>query len=345
MMTKQVTGLALSFLLSALISTAGAAINWTLADTHIHAIPPILAEAIAAAGGDPSGNPTPEWSLEGTLSSLQSIGSARGILSISTPGVPIAGTGQAARDLCRELNLYLGNLTAQNSNVLDFFATLPDWRDLNGTLAEIDWIFSEQKSSVGVAFFTGYGNYLPGDSLFQPIWAKLESYKALTFMHPGVMEVTPLLINGNFPQPIVDYPQQTTRAAVDLVISGTRTRTPNVDMILAHAGGTLPYISERILGAILLEGYSNVSAIEASSQFSRFYYDFALSATTTQLDALLVQTTPSNIFLGSDYPYTPAVGIVANQAEYLAWAATHPQLSPAVLTANAQREIGSHQLS
>jgi predicted TIM-barrel fold metal-dependent hydrolase len=275
---------------------------------------------------------------------LKSTGSARGIVSISTPGAPIAGTGQAARDLCRELNLYLGNLTAQNPNLLDFFATLPDWRDVNGTLAEIDWIYTEQKSSVGVILYTGYGDNLPGDSLFQPIWDKLESYKALTFLHPGTMDVKPFLINGNFPQPFVDYPQQTTRAAVDLVISGTRTRTPNVDMILAHAGGTLPYISQRILGAVQFEGYSNVSATEAASQFSRFYYDFALSATATQLNALLAQTSPNHILLGSDYPYTPAAGVVANQAEYLSWAATHPQLSPTVLSANAQSEIGSHKL-
>lgn len=45
---------------------------------------------------------------------------------------------------------------------------------------------------------------------FQPIWEKLESYKALVFMHPGVMAVTPRLIGRFLPQPIIDYPQQTT---------------------------------------------------------------------------------------------------------------------------------------
>ncbi|KAJ5267497.1 hypothetical protein N7478_010305 [Penicillium angulare] len=320
-------------------------INWTLTDTHIHAIPPVLAQAIAEHGGDPSGEATPDWSLEGTLESLDSIGSAHGILSISTPGVPIAGTGQEARDLCRQINNYLADL-AMNSTRLDFFAALPDWRDIAGTLAEIDWIYTEQKSAVGVIFYTSYGDYLPGDASFSPIWERLEQYKALTFMHPGTMNVSPFLINGKIPQPIVDYPQQTTRAAVDLVLGGTRSQTPNVDMILSHAGGTFPFIAERVLGSLALQnGFSNISALKATAEFARFYYDIALSGTATQLDALLVQTSPDHILLGSDYPYTPPEGIIANQASYMAWAAAHPQLSPATLTANAKAEIESHRIS
>jgi hypothetical protein len=99
MTTKRMAGFVL-FLFRALISLAAATANWTLADVHIRAIPPILAEAIAAAGGDPSGNPTPELSLAGTISNLKSIGSARGILSISTPGVPIAGTISVCEQRC-----------------------------------------------------------------------------------------------------------------------------------------------------------------------------------------------------------------------------------------------------
>lgn len=46
---------------------------------------------------------------------------------------------------------------------------------------------------------------------------------------------------------MVDYPQQTTRCAVDLVFRGTITAHPNVKIILSHAGGTLPYLAQRVL--------------------------------------------------------------------------------------------------
>ena len=183
--------------------------------------------------------------------------------------------------------------------------------------------------------------------MFKPIWDRLEQLKALTFMHPGVMVVKPLYIGGFLPQPIVDFPQQTTRAAVDLVLSGTRSRTPNVDMILSHAGGTLPFISERVVGSLIVPQIANsttVNITQVASEFARYYYDIALSGTSTQLNGLLDISSPSHVLMGSDYPYTPQIGIQESQAQYLAWAATHPQMGPEVLTANAKREILAHKM-
>lgn len=47
-------------------------------DTHIHALPPAYLSALAAAGGDPSGYPTPEWSLDAALKSMNAIGTSLG---------------------------------------------------------------------------------------------------------------------------------------------------------------------------------------------------------------------------------------------------------------------------
>lgn len=143
---------------------------WYLMDTHIHALPPGYKNAVAEAGGDPSGFPTPDWSEEGTLRSLYLTGSARAVLSVSTPGIPIAGTGQQARDLCRETNEYFADLVNKHPLRLDFFAALPDWRDVNGTLEEIEYIYSTQKEAVGVTLNTSYGDLLPGDATFKTIW-------------------------------------------------------------------------------------------------------------------------------------------------------------------------------
>jgi predicted TIM-barrel fold metal-dependent hydrolase len=316
-----------------------------LANTHIHAIPPAYANALTTAGGDPSGYPTPNWSIEGTIESLALVGSRHGVLSISTPGVPIAGTGQAARKLCRELNIYLSNLTNSYPETISFFGALPDWRDVDGTMAEIDFLFSTQKKASGIGFYTSYGNLLPGNPAFKPIWEKLESYRALAFLHPGLMDVNPRFIDGHLPQPIIDYPQATTRAAVDLVFSGVVSNTPNVDIILSHAGGTLPYIAERAWGSLLIPSIRNeshVDSITAMAQFRNFYYDIALSASSTQLNGLLQNTDPSHVLMGTDYPYAESTLINANNAEFLEFAATHPEISPAVLSENAKALITKH---
>ena len=50
-------------------------------DTHLHALPPDYIAALAAAGGDPSGFPTPDWSLNATINSMNSLGTSIGELT------------------------------------------------------------------------------------------------------------------------------------------------------------------------------------------------------------------------------------------------------------------------
>lgn len=44
-------------------------------DTHFHALPPPYVEALNAAGGDPSGFPTPEWTLDAAIESMNQVNS------------------------------------------------------------------------------------------------------------------------------------------------------------------------------------------------------------------------------------------------------------------------------
>lgn len=129
------------------------------------------------------------------------------------------------------------------SSKFDFFGVLPGWQDVDGTCAEIDFLFAEQKLCNGVGAYTSYGDKLPGHESFRPIWEKLQGYGALVFMHPTSLDLRPRYIGGFLPQPIVDYPLATTRAAVDLVFAGTMRSCPGVDVILSHAGGALPFIA------------------------------------------------------------------------------------------------------
>lgn len=59
------------------IMALGAAFTSALAsdrvDTHIHALPAPYIEALKAAGGDPSGYPTPNWTLEATIGSMDQV--------------------------------------------------------------------------------------------------------------------------------------------------------------------------------------------------------------------------------------------------------------------------------
>src|SRR5258708_33603778 len=86
-----------------------------------------------------------------------------------------------------------------------------------------------------------FGNYAEkslGDAVFEPLWAELGRRQAVVFLHPGL----PLPPAAGVAGPLVDYPFDTTRTAVQLVLNDIVDRYKGARIILAHAGGfRVPY--------------------------------------------------------------------------------------------------------
>ncbi|KAL4998185.1 hypothetical protein BDV10DRAFT_185424 [Aspergillus recurvatus] len=47
-------------------------------------------------------------------------------------------------------------------------------------------------------------------------------------------------------QSAIDYPHETTRTAMDMIVNGTRFKYPACKFILSHAGGAIPYLISRV---------------------------------------------------------------------------------------------------
>jgi predicted TIM-barrel fold metal-dependent hydrolase len=94
----------------------------------------------------------------------------------------------------------------------------------------------------GVILLANYkGKYL-GDGAFEPVWAELDRHRAVVSVRPGQPPLPPA---SGLAGPLVDYPFDTTRTAVQLVLNGIADQYPGARVILAHAGGFLPYASHR----------------------------------------------------------------------------------------------------
>jgi aminocarboxymuconate-semialdehyde decarboxylase len=127
-------------------------------DTHFHFVPESFAQAIAATGSNPSGPwDLPKWSLESAIAAMDMLGTSKGILSATTPGPGIAGYGDAGRTLAREMNKETLAVVQKNPKRFGWFASLPDWTDVQGTLDEIEWAFNVAKAD-GVVIMSLYNN-------------------------------------------------------------------------------------------------------------------------------------------------------------------------------------------
>jgi predicted TIM-barrel fold metal-dependent hydrolase len=119
---------------------------------------------------------------------------------------------------------------------------------------------------------------------------------AARYLVPGV--------NNN----VIEYGTDTTRAIMSLVVANVGDRYPNLRFTFSHAGGTMPFLIERILGRKEMASLTDPTRPNARlHQLRQFYYDTANANNIVALDALVKVVGSSQVLFGTDFPYEGAV--------------------------------------
>ena len=268
---------------------------------HHHILSPDYLAALANAGITSSGGrPIPEWDIQNTLAQMDRHAIATAITSISEPGIYF-GDVKFARDMARRCNEFSAQLIHEYPQRFGAFAILP-LPDVNAALRELEYTLDTLKLD-GVVLLSSVDGRYPGDPLFDELFTELNRRKAVVFLHPTVPAINSEL-KLDLPPFLIEFVFDTTRALTNLIYSGTLERCPDIRFIVAHAGGTVPYLAYRIsLGQIMLPGVPQ----GVMTYLKRFYYDTALSAKPNALRSLQELVDASHILFGSDYPFAPEV--------------------------------------
>ena len=302
-------------------------------DVHQHVIPPAYAAWLRSKGiRDAGGRDLPEWSIEGALGLMDDHDIATAVLSVSTPGVHLdAGRTRdpVARDKARAVNEFAAAIARDHPDRFGFFATLP-LPDLDGALAELAYAMDALGASGVILLANTHGRYLGGPD-DEPLLAELDRRRAVAFIHPS--ELPGPRVEG-VPPFAADFLLDTTRAAYRLVRCGAVRRHPGVRIILAHAGGFLPYASHRIAAAIAVETGS--PPYEVLEDLASFYFDVALSGSPAALPSLLAFARPGRVLFGSDWPYAPSLAVSYFTGQLDAYAALDAEGHAAVDRRNAE---------
>jgi predicted TIM-barrel fold metal-dependent hydrolase len=275
-------------------------------DVHAHYLPPAYRETLRDAGVTEldGGIPVPNWSAESALAMMGRFDIATQLLSVSSPSVQFV-EGVAAKKLARAVNEAGADYVRAHRGRFGLFATLP-LADVPGSLDEIAFAF-DRLGADGVVMETNtHGSYL-GDPRLDPVFDELNRRRAVVFLHPTSPACFEALSLGR-PAPVIEFPFDTTRAAVNLVFSGTTKRCPDIKFILPHAGGTLPFLVQRIVGRNRLSA-SAMDPAEALAEMRRFYCDTAGSANEHAIPSLRQLVPVTQILFGSDFPFTPEPAI------------------------------------
>jgi predicted TIM-barrel fold metal-dependent hydrolase len=273
-------------------------------DVHHHVIPEVYLQALDRAGvSDPiKGVAYPRWSAEDDLDLMDRHGIRTAVVSITAPGVAFVDGAQAAH-VARATNDAMAQLITDHPGRYGAFALVP-LPDVDAALREIDYAL-DVLGFDGVGLFTNHrGTYL-GDPHFEPIFAALAERDALIHVHPATPSATDQPGFG-LPTSLYEFPFDTTRMVANLLYSGTLDRHPGLRIILSHAGGTVPFLAQRLTYAATINPQlRGRQPRDLLASLRRLYYDTAMSANRPTLSALTALVDTDHILFGTDYPFMP----------------------------------------
>lgn len=276
-------------------------------DVHHHIVPPEYRGAVATVGvSDGLGVPLPEWSVDEVLKMMDHTGIRAAV--VSYPVVPKIEDVTFVGRLARACNEGAAKLVCDYPQRFGAFAVMP-LPDVDGTLNEIEYALSFLGLE-GVQLLTNYdGRYL-GDNSFEEVYKELDRRKAVVHVHPCDPPGNPFGI----PSALLEAPFDTTRAITSLICSGTVERYPDISFVFSHAGGTIPFLADRIGRGVLRfwPGAEEKAPKGFHYYLKHLYYDTALSANPCSLLSIHALTDSSRILFGSDYPMAPLPVVVGN---------------------------------
>lgn len=304
-------------------------------DVHVHFLPAAYHRALQEAGvrSLDGGMPIPDWSAEQAIAVMDQYGIAVSVLSLSSPGLKVVAPEREPH-LARAVNEAAARLRDGHPARFGAFAVLP-LSDARASIKEIDYALDVLKLQGFVLLTNDRGRY-PSHLDFRDVFGALSERRAVLFLHP-TSPVCAGCIDGGRPSPLIEFPFETTRAIVDLLYSGTLEAYPGIRFILAHGGGTLPFLAHRIatFAALPIVSPRPAGPQAAMHQLSRLYYDTALTTSPAQISALRMLVPDTQILFGSDWPFSPARSIAGALAALRANDALSAAGRDAILQGNA----------
>lgn len=274
-------------------------------DLHAHHLPACYRVAALGHGqSHPDGMPAlPEWDAAAAVDMMDRVGIAAAALSLSSPGVAFVTATAERAGLARAVNDDGAESVRRYPRRLALLATLP-LPDVDTALVELDHAYDELGAD-GVGLHTHYDGVYLGDERLEPVLAALDARQALVAIHP----VSPCGWEGvafGRPRPVVEFLLDTTRAVVNLALSGALDRHRQIRWVVPHAGAALPVLADRVDRLASLLAPPDAAQVDVVAALGRLHYDLAGVPLPRALPALLGLAGVDRLVYGSDYPFTPA---------------------------------------
>ena len=175
-----------------------------------------------------------------------------------------------ARHFARVANRSLAEMARQYPEGLRFAATLP--------LQDMDAAMEELQSARALPGFAALmvGTSVNGvplyDGRFAVLWQTCQQYELPVILHPSYVGYRTALADYYMTN-VLGNPMETTLASMRLASAGLLEQNPELQIVLVHGGGCLPYLMGRLAQARKVQPELAGAPRELGGYERRFFYD------------------------------------------------------------------------
>lgn len=233
------------------------------------------------------------------LEDMDRVGIDVEVLSLSTPNVYFAPAKQQG-EIARMVNDAYAELSARYPKRFKGFASIP-MDDPDEALRELHRALGELRMQGVVLLSNLAGRPLVAPE-YRPFFEEANRLKATIFVHP-MLPANPEPFQKYVLGPLVAFPADTTLAIAQLCYEGVFRELPDIQWLVAHAGGAIPWLMERLDNGYrdFAECRENIDELP-STYLKRLYYDTVTFSPHT-LRMLRDVVGADRMVMGSDYPH------------------------------------------
>ncbi len=248
------------------------------------------------------GFPTPHWSMEEHLKYMNEVGITKCILSVSSPHFYFGDINETIQ-LGKQMDEQMACLKKAYPNQIGFAASLP-LPDIQASIKAVTYAYDALHADAIKIPSNAFGLY-PGNEKYEPLFEVLNRRKAILILHPTAPQSIPKACFTATVLPLYEFLGDTTRAVIDLIVSGYLEKYPNLKVIVPHCGSFLPNVLNRLTGiteVLSKQGIGKPVSVERSMQ--SLYFDIAGDALPSEISILRSIADEDHILFGGDFPYT-----------------------------------------
>ena len=241
------------------------------------------------------------WDYEERIRAMDAAGVDLAIVSLTSPNV-YWGDRATSLKAAQMVNDSMAAQREARPGRIGWLASLP-WQFADDAKAELARCVV--KGAVGVMVLANIDGRDLTDPGFAPIWREIDNLGLPVLVHPTAPQGVAQLHMHEFGLvPPVGFMVDTTLAFARMIYAGFLDTYPNVKLIAAHGGATLPYIAGRLDRCHeMIPACAEVIKDKPSSYLQRIWYDTVVYEQDALELCIKVAGSDERVLYGSDYPH------------------------------------------